>query len=150
MDLLTSINELGLPAWVVIAAAVLVILRAVGILDPLVSFFRGLFGMVRERVEASAATERTEQIAIWSQVTKLQSQTLSQNELLLEYIINDIKQTLEDIQSDIKQQKYHMQGVESKITMLIQIISEWYDKRQLVEDDANIKQTQTVSTSQND
>ena len=113
-------------------------------MEPLVSFFRGLFGMVRERVEASAATERTEQIAIWSQVTKLQSQTLSQNELLLEYIINDIKQTLEDIQDDIKQEKYHVRGVESKITMLIQIISELYDKRQLAVDERNPKETQTI------
>jgi len=102
--------------------------------------------MVRERVEASTATERTEQIAIWSQVTKLQSQTLSQNELLLEYIINDIKQTLEDIQADIKQQKYHVRGIESKITMLIQIISEWYDKRQSIADENN-RQTQTLSST---
>lgn len=137
MDLLTTIKELGLPGWLVISAAILVILRTIGLLDPLISFFRGLFGLVRERVEASVATERTEQIAIWKQVTDLQSQTLNQNELLLEYIINDIKTALEDIQDDVKQEKYHVRGVESKLTMLIQIISEWYDKRRILDDDKN-------------
>jgi len=140
MDLLNTIKDLGLPAWLVVSASALVILRAIGLLDPLVSFFREMFGMVKERVEASSATERTEQIAIWSQVTKLQSQTLAQNELLLEYIINDVRQTLEEIRDEQVRQKYHTEVLEKKVSMLISIISEWYDKRNVTR--ANEKDNQ--------
>lgn len=142
MDLINGIKELGLPAWVVISAAILVILRTIGLLDPLISFFRGLFGIVRERVEASVATERTEQIAVWKQLTDLQSQALSENRLLLEYIIDDIKTMLEDILAEVRQEKYHVRGVESKLTLLIQIISEWYDKRRKLEDERDNRTTQ--------
>lgn len=123
MDILTSINQLGLPGWFVIIAATLVILRAVGVLEPIVAGIRNYF-------ESTAAAERTEQISIWKQVTDLQSQTLSQNELLLEYIINDIKETLLTIKESQQQQKYHSREIEAKLSLLIQILSEWYDRKE--------------------
>jgi len=140
MDLLATIREIGLPEWLVIWASIAVILKMIGVLDPIISFFGGLFGMVRERVEASVVTERTEQIAIWKQSTDLISQMVDRDDRLIEYIIADSKIALDDIKDEQKSQKYHVKAIENKMTMLISIISELYDKRRADDD----KDTRTI------
>jgi len=138
MDILTLFSQLGLPGWLVIIAAILVILRATGVLEPIVAGIQNYF-------ESSAAKDRTEQIAVWKQVTDLQSQTLNQNKLLLEYIINDIKETLIVIKEEQTQQKYHSREIDSKLSLLIQIFSDWYDQRGENIDKRDMAQTQTIT-----
>lgn len=135
MDLLSSIKELGLPAWLWISAAILIILRTIGLLDPLISFFRNLFVMLRERVEASAATERTEQIATWTQLTDLIRRLIDRDDRLTDYLISNGMTGISDIKGELKSQKYHLRSVEGKLTLMIQIFSEWYDKRRILDDD---------------
>lgn len=83
----------------------------------------------REQVDARNAAEQAEQLAVWAQMTQLQSQTLRQNELLLEYIINDFKSGQDSIKEEIKSLMYESRGLQAKMTILISVITEMYDKR---------------------
>ncbi len=87
----------------------------------------------REQLEARNAAEQSEQMAVWAQMTQLQSQTLRQNELLLEYIINDFKGGQDAIKDEIKQLMYESRAVQAKMTILVSVISEVYDKKTTVE-----------------
>lgn len=84
---------------------------------------------VREQAEARNAADQAEQLAVWAQMTQLQSQTLRQNELLLEYIINDFKSGQDSIKEEIKSLMYESRGLQAKMTILISVITEMYDKR---------------------
>lgn len=129
MELLEAINNYGLPAWLVITASVLVILRAVGLLDPIVAFFRETFHFARGQIEAKVAAEQSEQVALQMQMAKLQGRALEENSLLLDYFINDFREMLEEIRTEIRSQKYHIRDIETKLSLMIQLISEWYDRR---------------------
>lgn len=139
MDLLEWIRAAGLPEWLFVSLVLVIIAKMIGFLDPLIAFFAGISGMVRERVEASVATERTEQIATWQQLTGLIKTTLDREERLLEYIISDNRQELADIRNEIKsnyekieyeikQERAHVRTIEGKLTLMIQIMSKWYDQ----------------------
>ncbi len=89
----------------------------------------------REQIEARNAAEQSEQMAVWAQMTQLQSQTLRQNELLLEYIINDFKGGQDGIKDEIKQLMYESRAVQAKMTILVSVISEMYDKKTATKDE---------------
>ena len=125
-----SIGTLGLPGWLLITAAVLVILRSVGLLDPIVNFFAETFQFARGQIEARSAAEQSEQVALQMQMARLQERALEENSLLLDYIINDINETLQEIRQDVKSEKYHTRDIDSKLSIMIQLFSEWYDKRE--------------------
>ena len=129
VEFLEAINSYGLPGWLVISASILVILRAVGLLDPIVTLFRESAYFAKNQIEARSAAEQSEQVALQMQMARLQGRALEENSLLLDYIINDVKETLEEIRTDLRSQKYHVRDIETKLTMMIQIISEWYDRR---------------------
>lgn len=84
----------------------------------------------REQAEARNAADQAEQIAVWSQMTQLQSQALRQNELLLEYMVTDYRDGQEKIREEVRRLVYDSRGVQAKISLLITIITEMYDKRQ--------------------
>lgn len=129
MDFLQSLSGLGVPGWLVAIGAILWIFRTVGLLGPVVKFVEDRLDFYEGQQEARTAAEQSEQVALWAQTTQLQSQTLNQNELLLDYIINDIKDNLEKILEEIRQQKYTSKQVENKLSLMVQIISELYDRR---------------------
>jgi len=92
---------------------------------------------VREQAEARNAADQAEQLAVWAQMTQLQSQTLRQNELLLEYIINDFKSGQDSIKEEIKSLMYESRGLQAKMTILISVITEMYDKRKAQQNEFN-------------
>jgi len=132
---LEAINGLGLPGWAVTIAALLWMLRSLGVIDPVVSYFQGKLTFRQEQEEARAAAEQSEQVALWAQTTRLQSQALSQNELLLDYIITDIRENIEKILEEVRQGKYVTRQIEAKLSLMVQVISELYDRRQEGEPD---------------
>lgn len=83
----------------------------------------------REQVESRNAAEQAEQIAVWSQMTQLQSQALRQNELLLEYIVNDFTTGQEKIIDEVRKMIYDLREMQAKMTILISLISEDHERR---------------------
>lgn len=95
MDLQT-LNGLGLPGWFVIIAALVFILKQVGLLDFVLVHFKSQRQLEHEQVdferqqtEARNAAEQSEQVALWSQTTQLVTVTIKQNEKLFDYIISN-------------------------------------------------------------
>ena len=95
MDLQT-LGGLGLPGWAITVTALVIILKQVGLLDFLISHLRSQSQLERDQIkfeqdqiEARTAAEESEYVALWSQMTQLQTKTLDQNELLLEHIIGN-------------------------------------------------------------
>lgn len=133
MDILTSLESLGLPAWVVIIAALVVILKQVGLLDFIVSRLKQSSEFAQQQTEARNAAEQSEQVALWSQMTKLQSQALQQNELLLEFIIDTSKtwnmkhgECLDEVLDRQQAILYELKQMAGKFTVLVGIIEQNY------------------------
>lgn len=83
----------------------------------------------REQVDARNAAEQAEQLAVWAQMTQLQSQALRQNELLLEYIVNDFKSGQDRIVEESKKLIYSVREMQGKMSILISLITEDYEHR---------------------
>lgn len=83
----------------------------------------------RDQVDARNAAEQAEQVAIWSQMTQLQSQALRQNELLLEYIVNDFTTGQQKIIDEVRKMIYSLREMQAKMTILISLISDDYERR---------------------
>lgn len=129
MEILQLLNSLSLPGWLIVIAASLFILRTVGLLNPIVNFFSQSFGFIRQQAEAKAEVERAEQVALQVRMAELQQRALDENSLLLDYIINDVREMLEEIQIELRSQKLHNREIAGKLTLLVGILSDWYDRR---------------------
>ena len=86
---LEVLSSLGLPGWVIIAASLIFIFKQVGLLD----FFLRRVNLNSEfeqaQIEAKNAAEQSELMALWSQMTQLQSKSLAQSEFLLDHIVDE-------------------------------------------------------------
>lgn len=83
----------------------------------------------REQAEAAAAAEQAEQLAVWAQMTQLQSQALRQNEMLLGYIVNDLKSGQDRIAEETRKMIYSVREIQAKMSILISLITEDYEHR---------------------
>lgn len=138
------INGLGLPGWFIIIACSLWILKIVGFLDPLVL-------VIQEKIQAGIASERTEQIATFRQMTEFQSNLIGINNQFSEFLIDTISEKigrLEDNDAKIidgqfkildgqKQQEYWNKDQATKMTILVGLWEEDFNKRRILDDDKN-------------
>jgi hypothetical protein len=136
MDILQGISSLGLPSWLVIIAAIFVILKQVGLLDFIISRLRDNSEFNQAQEEARTAAEQSEQVALWSQMTKLQSQALQQNELLLEFIIDTSKtwnQKHESCLNEVLERQqaiiYELRQLAAKFTIMVSIVEQNYTRK---------------------
>jgi hypothetical protein len=138
VELLQLLNGLGLAGWLVSIAAILVILRAVGILDPVVKAAGSLVGFAQGQIEARSAAEQSEQLALWSQMTQLQTKALDQNELLLEFMMDVFTNKLDTLSDDQragfaevaaewKKAMYEFRSLQTKVAVIVGTLSEKYN-----------------------
>ncbi len=132
---LADLAGLGLPAWLVIAAAIVFILKQVGMLDFIADRLKQNDLFEQEQIEARTAADQSEQMALWSQMTQLQTKSLDQNELLLEYIIHTSdgwhtkhSKQMEEMLSRQQSIVYELRQVGTKLTIMVGIIEKQYDK----------------------
>jgi hypothetical protein len=123
---LTDLNTLGLPGWLIITAAIIFILKQVGLLD-----------FMLKRMQLSRELEQSEQVALWTQMTQLQTKALEQNELLLEYIINTSvdwhKNHSDKLGEAIENQRavsFEMKQLVAKCGIIVDILEDRYGKKE--------------------
>jgi hypothetical protein len=137
VDLLQTLSNLGLSGWLISIAAILVILRAVGILDPAVKAVQHFLGFAQGQIEARSAAEQSEQTALWLQMTRLQTKALDQNELLLEFMMDVYSGKLDslseqqkagfaDITENWKRAMYEFRELQTKVAVIVGAMSEKY------------------------
>jgi len=142
MDLQTLLSIPGLPGWFIIIAALIFVFKQIGLLDYILGHLKSQGQLEREQIEfdrqqteAKNAAEQSEQIALWSQMTQLQTMTLHQNELLLEYIINTSSEwhskhsdRLNEIIECQRQTMYELKHLAAKFTIMVGVVEQNYDK----------------------
>jgi hypothetical protein len=88
MSELLDLAGIGLPGWFIIAAAIVFVMERVGLFRFTWRHIRDRREFEQEQREAESAARQSEQVALWSQMAQLQTKALDQNELLLEFVID--------------------------------------------------------------
>lgn len=109
MDFLKVLTELGLPGWVVIFAAIVFILKQVGILD----YFQSQFSDVREHKQQS------ENIAIEAlrEIIRESVQEYSKE-------MRDVDKSIDNLDKTIYKLKVQIENLNKTVTQLAGIIAE--------------------------
>jgi len=135
MDL-TQISALGLPLWVFVLVVVLVVLNQIGLFRVAREWLFQRTQFEYEQQEARAAAEQSEQVAMWSQMTQLQTMALQQNELLLEFIIDESKnwhkghrELLQELAERQQTFVYELKTMQTKFTIMVGVIEQNYGKK---------------------
>lgn len=136
MDFLKLLDTLGVPGWFIIIAAIIFIAKQVGLLDFFVSRLKQSSEFAQQQTEARNAAEQSEQVALWSQMTQLQSQALQQNELLLEFIIDTSKtwntkhaECLDEVLERQQSIIYEIRQLAAKFTIMVSIVEQNYTEK---------------------
>ncbi len=125
---LEILSDLGVPGWLIIVAAIIFIFKQVGLLD----FFLRRVNLNSEfeqsQIEAKAAAEQSELMALWSQMTQFQTKSLDQSEFLLEHIVNSSvewhekhSQQLNEIAERQQYISHEMRQLATKFTLLVNL-----------------------------
>ena len=86
----------------------------------------------REQADAGAAAEQSEQVALYSQLTQLQTEALRQNSLLMEFLMNlatsgseHLQQAfitaLKEVSDNWSQARYEARELNTKITVMVSL-----------------------------
>lgn len=136
MEYAEVLNDLGFPMWVIGLALVALFLERIGLFNFIKQQVSESSEFEREQAEARAAAEQSEQVALWSQMTNLQTKALEQNELLLEFVINQISERQRDHDKRLgelfegqRKITYELREMATKFTILVGIHEREYDAR---------------------
>jgi hypothetical protein len=141
MTELELFKSVGLPGWFIIIGAIVVILDRVGLFKWGFAHIAHKREFERGQAEADSAARQSEQVAVWGQMTQLQTMALQQNELLLEYIIdvskNWHKQHDQKLAEVVERQVsliYEIKQLNTKFTLMVGLIESDYGKRKAIDD----------------
>lgn len=70
----------------------------------------------RDQADAKAAAEAQEEVALWSAMVRLQTQTISQNEKLLDFIIQHLSGQLAGLADDFRRFQEEMRLIQREMT----------------------------------
>lgn len=136
MDLLKFLAEIGVSTWIIVLIILIFVMDRVGILQFAKDKLKASSEFNQEQIEARNAAEQSEQVALWSQMTKLQSQALQQNELLLEFIIDTSKtwntkhaECLDEVLERQQSIIYEIRQLAAKFTIMVSIVEQNYAEK---------------------
>jgi biopolymer transport protein ExbB/TolQ len=135
MDELLNLAGIGLPGWFVIIAAIVFIMERVGLFNFAWKHIRDRREFEQQQREAENAARQSEQVALWSQMAQLQTKALDQNELLLEFVIDQNRERLEkhdqhmadclkDIAENWKLANVEIRQLQTKIGIMVGIMEQ--------------------------
>lgn len=141
MDLLKFLAELGISTWIIVFIVLVFIFEKIGIFQFVKEKLKASTEFQQSQIEAKNAAEQSEQVVLWSQMTRLQSQTLQQNELLLEFVISTSRDwhgkhadCLDEVLERQQAILYELKQMAGKFTILVGVIERDYDRAKKPDD----------------
>ena len=135
-DLLSQLDKLGAPGWFIIVASIVLIADRLGVISFIKSRYTDNQEFNQAQAEAKNAAEQSEQVALWTQMTRLQLQVLQQEEALLKYVIETSSQwhnQHSDCLNRVLEQQneiiYKLKEIGAKFTTLVAVIERNYDRQ---------------------